>query len=135
MNATMKLFKPFLTFLLIIEAVFWLGASTATVHVNRRNSLGADEVYTNHNTYILGALLGGSIMESDNGSYTSIRVQPYATPALYDESLLFCGDQGAQFNGKRGVVVITYETRAHKMFKGVACHELISVFEVPEPKQ
>ena len=106
------------------------------VKKNRANTLGIGEVYTNPNRYLLASIIEGAIIRgnTDSDHYTNIRFQPYNTMSLYDETILFCGDQSAWFNGKRGPVVVTYETRAHKMFKGIACHELDSVFEVPSPE-
>jgi len=63
---------------------------------------------------------------------TNIRLQPFGTPQLYDESLLLCGDVSDQFAGKKGVLVLAYERQAHRMYRDVGCHELRGVFEVKE---
>ena len=134
--------KGFLFYVTTLIIGFTIGGFSAHVDAketakNRQNSLDVNEVYTNPNTYLFGAIVDGAIIRGDRDGefYTSIRVQPYHTAALYDENVLFCGNVGDEFNGKSRVVVLTYETRAHTLFKGIACHELTSVFEVQEPKQ
>lgn len=103
---------------------------------NRANSLGVDQIYTNPNVYLFGGLLSGQVFRGGNGEfYTSVRVQPYNTMSIYDESVLFCDNQSQWFNGKRRPVIITYERKAHRMFRGIGCHELFSVFEVPTPTE
>lgn len=93
---------------------------------NRPNSLGVSEQYQNPNAYLFAIPTDGTIMDGA----TNIRFQPYATAALYDESVLFCGDVSSYFDGKRGPLVVTYRREAARKYKGVGCHELISVFEV-----
>lgn len=95
---------------------------------NRPNSLGISETMQNPYTYLLALPINGQILD---GQYTNIRFQPYGAPALYDESLLFCGDVTDQFDGKHGPVVVTYRKQATRLYKGVACRDLLSVFEVP----
>jgi hypothetical protein len=94
---------------------------------NRPNSVGVDETYQNPNTYLLALPVDGQILD---GRFTNIRFQPYATAALFDQTVLFCGDVTEQFDGKRGPVVLTYLTQASGMYQGVGCHTLLSVFEV-----
>lgn len=94
---------------------------------NRPNSIGADKIYVNPYSYRLALLIDGQVLE---GKYTNIRFWPYGTPDLYDESVLFCGNVESEFNGRRGVLVITFRTQASRLYRGVPCHELISVFEV-----
>jgi len=120
----------------IIFAAFVFGLLVARAFgepvPNRPNSLGVTDVYVNPNTYTLALPLAASVMDGA----TSVRFQPFATAALYDETVLFCGDDvPEQFAGTRGPVVIIYETRAHKMFHGVACHTLKAVFEVKGREQ
>jgi hypothetical protein len=96
---------------------------------NRPNSLGVTESYQNPNTYLLALPVDATVL--DGGKYIAIRFEPFYTAALYDETVLFCdGNSVDQFQGKSGVLIITYETRAHQMYKGIACHHLIAVFEV-----
>lgn len=125
-----KVASWFIIFALAFLSLFAVLIATghADVLVNRPNSLGISETYTNPNSYLMAVPLEATALE--DGKYFNIRFAPYNTYALYDESVLFCGDVTPKFEGKNGVLVITYETRAHSMYKGIACHELVSVFEV-----
>jgi hypothetical protein len=96
----------------------------------RLNSIGADQLVTNPYTYILGLPIDGQVLE---GKYTTIRLWPYGASALYDVSILFCGDVTYSFH-KKGVVVVTYRIQASHTYKGIACHDLLGVFEVPVVK-
>jgi len=116
----------FLAFMLLFAVLIATGHAMPTK--DRPNSIGADVIYTNPYSYRLVLPIDGQVWE---GKYTSIRFWPYGTPELYDESLLFCGDVSSTFNGRKGVLVLTFRTQASHLYKGVACHELISVFEVP----
>lgn len=115
-----------LLFVLITGSYSLFGA--AAIPNNRPNSIGITESYSNPNTYVMGVPLEATPL--DGGKYFSIRISPYNTYSLYDESYVFCGDVLPKFEGKNGVIVLTFETRAHTMYKGLACHELVSVFEV-----
>jgi hypothetical protein len=95
---------------------------------NRPNSIGVEQFYMNKLTYTLALLLGGTI----NDEVTSIRLQPFGTPQLYDENLLLCGDVSDRFRGKNGVLILVYEWQSHRMYRGIGCHELKAVFEVKE---
>ena len=127
-----------LTWVILILAILCLcfGPLSILAHgsteprVNRPNSLGVSEVYQNSNVYLFGQPIDGQILEYEEDHATNVRFQPYNTPALYDESVLFCGMVADFFQGKRGPVVVTYDKIAHRRFNGIACHELISVFEV-----
>lgn len=102
-------------------------AHGTTTPAPRPNSLGVHETYQNPNTYILALPLDGQILD---GRFTNIRFAPYAAAALFDQTILFCGDVTEQFEGKTGPVTVTYRTQASGMYRGVGCHELISVFMV-----
>ena len=92
----------------------------------RPNSLGVPEEMHNSYTYLLGLPIDGQILD---GKDTNIRFWPYGTPALFDQTILFCGITDA-FNGKTGPVVVTYRTQASRVYQGVPCHDLKSVFEI-----
>ena len=124
-----------------MKLVFWLwviltialiALATDRLHgtttPNRANSLGVSETYLNPYTYMLGLPIAGQVIDE---KFTNIRFLPFGTPQIYDESILFCGDVTELFDGKRGVLAVAYETRAHAMYHAVACHELLGVFEVP----
>lgn len=93
----------------------------------RPNSLGVPQFIANQYSYLLALPLDGQVLD---GKYTNIRFWPYGTPALFDESILFCGNTTEAFD-KAGPVVVTYRTQASRVYQGVACHDLLSVFEVP----
>ncbi len=115
-----------LTFMVL--AAVLIATGHASVSGNQSKLLREPyEVYQNPYRYLLALPIDGQILES---KYTVIRFQPYATPEIYDETLLFCGDVTPMFEGKRGPMVITYRVRASQMYKGIACHDLINVFEV-----
>lgn len=116
-----------LALMFLVLAAVLIATGHATTTNNRPNTLGASQIYTNPYTYLLALPIDGQILE---GKYTNIRFQPYATANLYDESVLFCGDVADMFNGKHGPVVVTYRTQASRLYKGSACHALLSVFEV-----
>ncbi len=99
--------------------------------INRPNSIGITQFYTNPNMYMFGAIIGGRVMDGA----TVVTFQPYETMALYTEPILFCGDVSEQFNGKSGAVLVTYSRVAHRLFRGVACHEIVSVFEVHDDQE
>lgn len=110
---------------LLFGIMFCVGHTSTTG--NRPNSIGADKIYVNPYSYHLALPIDGQVLE---GKYTNIRFWPYGTPDLYDESVLFCGDVESEFNGRKGVLVITFRTQASHLYRGVPCHELINVFEV-----
>jgi len=117
---------------IILSTAIFLAMLAAIAHGstrdNRPNTLGAPQVVNNSWSYLLALPIDGQILE---GKYTNIRFSPYAAPDMFDQSILFCGDVTYEFNGKTGVVVVVYRTQASRMYKGAACHELLSVFEVP----
>jgi hypothetical protein len=124
-----------LIFLVFVAFAIAFGHAAITGK-NRANSLGVTEVYTNPNIYLFGVLTDGAILAGDHDDlYTNVRIQPYATMSLYDESILLCGNEAGSFKGKHGPLLLTYHRIASRAFKGIACHDLISVFEVPSPKE
>ena len=116
-------------------AICAVAAGATTTSNNRPNSLGVYQDYSNPNAYLLGLPVDGKIVGEGDQTYTNVRFQPYNTAALYDESLLFCGDVSGEFNGKSGPVVVTFHRIAHHMYHGVACYDLVSAFPVPASKQ
>jgi hypothetical protein len=94
---------------------------------NRPNSVGVSETYQSPVTYLFDLPIDGQILDD---RYTNIRFKPYATVALYDQTVLFCGDVTGQFDGKTGPVVVTYYTQASGRHDGIGCHDLVSVFTV-----
>lgn len=118
---------------LILSTLIFLALLSAIAHGStqsaRPNTLGAPQTVNNPWTYLLALPVDGQIFE---GKYTNIRLAPYGAPDLYDQSILFCGNIAYEFNGKTGVVVVVYRTQGSRLYRGTACHELLSVFEVQE---
>ncbi len=123
-----KILAAFLIMVLsfLVLAAFLIATGRAET-TNLPNSIGAPEVYTNPYRYLLALPIEGQVLE---GKYTNVRFAPYATPELYDETVLFCGDVAGEFDGKSGPMVVTYRVQASHMYKGIGCHQLLSVFEV-----
>jgi hypothetical protein len=69
--------------------------------------------------------IDGQVLDRD---YTNIRFWPYGTPALYEETILFCGDVSEYFS--REPVIIIYEKQAHTMYQGIACHKLVGALSI-----
>ena len=114
-----------LTFLVIVAVLIATGHASTTQP--RPNAIGAPNQMYNPFSYLIALPIDGQILE---GKYTNIRFAPYAAPNLYDETLLFCGDVTGMFDGKQGVVAITYRTQASRAYRGVGCHELLSIFQI-----
>ena len=114
-----------LTFLAIVAVLIATGHASTTQP--RPNTLGATNQMYNPFSYLIALPIDGQILE---GKYTNIRFAPYAAPNLYDETLLFCGDVTGMFDGKQGVVAITYRTQASRAYRGIGCHELLSIFQI-----
>jgi hypothetical protein len=94
----------------------------------RPNTLGVYEIYQNPNTYLIAEPLDAVFMQDEKEhTYTNVRFQPLNTAAYYDESVLFCGTVESF---KRLPMAITYLTRASQMYKGIACHEFVSAYEI-----
>lgn len=94
----------------------------------RPNSLGVVQEYTNPNTYLFAEPVEVTVMRDEKDrSYTNVRFMPYNTAAYFDETVLFCG---VVSDWKPVPVVVTYRTQASRMYRGIACHDFISTFEV-----
>jgi hypothetical protein len=93
---------------------------------NRPNSIGVEQFYMNPNTYLFASIIAGQVLDGA----TTIRFQPYETMSLYEESVLFCGDVRENFKDRSGPIVVTYRRVSHRLYHGIACHEIVSVFEV-----
>lgn len=127
--------KAFVYFLIVYVVLFLLvtalliGTGHASTTKARPNSLGVDQVYENNNAYLLALPIDGTNLEGNS----LIRFRPYNTPALYDETVLFCGSVNDYFHNAdgthmSGVLVIVYDKVGHRMYRGLACHDMIHVF-------
>jgi hypothetical protein len=114
-----------LTFMLIAAVLIATGHASTTRP--RPNTLGVAQFYDNPYAYLLALPVDGQVLE---GKYTNIRFAPYAAPDLFVQSILFCGDVTPMFDGKTGVLAVTYRAQASRLYQGVACHEILSVFQV-----
>lgn len=135
----MHKFLPALYIALWITLVAYAANATPSKQ-NRPNSLGIEQLYENPNIYLFAVPACGSqdncsILKDEKGrKYTNLKFQPYNTMSLFEEPVLFCGDVSDQFAGKRGAMVVTYRRQATLNYRGIGCHDLDSVFEVPAPK-
>ena len=78
---------------------------------------------------VTGYIKDGKVLGSEDRTYTSIRIAPQVYALPFDTSWLFCGYVGDEFNGKSGLITISFEARSHEMYQGIGCHALISVKE------
>lgn len=115
----------FLAFMLLFAVMIATGRAETTQ--KQRDPLENFEIQVNPYTYLLALPIEGQILDD---KYTNIRFWPYGAPELFDETVLFCGDVTPAFDGKHGPLIITYRIQGSKLYKGLACHELLSVFEV-----
>lgn len=121
-------------FMLLGFTIYAHGATTSTQH---HNSLGVVQYVDNPNAYIEGSIKcreqdacgevrrGGKIV-------TELNFNPSHTYALYSEKISFCGGVADSFQGKTGVLVVTYRRSVHETPGGVACHDLVGVHRVQE---
>lgn len=111
-----------------ILATIILALATHTSH----NSLGTTSFSENPYNYIVATAKDGEVIAE--GKATSLRLQPLYTYQLFDVQLLLCGDVSDRLSGTSQPMVLTYERRARRVVKGVACHELIGINEI-KPKK
>jgi hypothetical protein len=88
------------------------------------NSLGV--VQYNDNPYIYEAVQTLAEVTEVDGNM-NLRVKPVGTYMLYDDIVLLCGLPIEKFSGVTEPFLMTYERRAHRMVRGVACHDLLQV--------
>ena len=115
--------------LVIVLLLMSFPAHCRTSAPRHDNSLGAVIDGINPLMYNMGVMAHGQILEDEKErEYTSIEFAPYGGPMLFPEGILFCGNQAKPLTQwPLKVVVLTYERQAHTMFKGICCHELVSV--------
>ena len=125
-------FTLLLVGLMVLLAV--TGHCAITQQAGSKNSLGSVIEYTNPNSYLLGAIEGGEVIKDPAGRlYTLLTVQPAETFALYTEQLFLCGNRAEDFNGRaHKPLVLTYKRQASRMYGGLACQELKSVYELKD---
>jgi hypothetical protein len=117
--------------IIVLALLFMFGVCVSIAHGEatnpRPNSLGVSETYQNPNTYLFGLPIEGTVLDEQ---YTRVIFKPYAAPALYTTTILFCGNALNSFTNKP--MVIVFRTQASGKYQGVGCHELVGAFEVTE---
>jgi hypothetical protein len=114
-----------------ILAVSSLGNATTTKP--RENGLGVVISNIDPNDALVGSIVSGELHQDKDGRLgTSIRVHPKATYAMFDEAILFCGDESGALSLPDGTILkgnyaFTYRRAASRVIDGVSCHALISV--------
>jgi hypothetical protein len=124
--------------LVIVAALVWFifgvftlaHGSTSQDPEPHVNPFGLSD-YTNPNAYVLGFKYDGYT----DKALTVIQIRPYNTVLVHDEMLVFCGDVTSRFTGKTGTLAITYHRVAHRLVGNLACHDLVSVFEISEASE
>ena len=126
MRRTVLAFILVLVFLAMVLGAMVVGR--AAVSKKHNDSIGIVMQQGNPMSYIEGVVTNASLIEHG----INLRIQPRGTYALFTEDILFCDTEHvvSLFEGKRGPVVLTYETRAHRMIEEVSCHDLKYVDEL-----
>jgi hypothetical protein len=119
-------------FLLSVVLIGFSGFAYGAVGKKHGNSLGVIQYETNPFTYVEGSLSNVSLV----GTGVNLRLQPRGVYSLFTQEILFCDydNVAEKFAGKRGLMVLTYETVAHRSIEGIGCHDLRSVDEVKEER-
>lgn len=129
----MEIFKPTVCLIILILCVMLFGATghcRTSAPVPHKDSVVTFQ--QNPYVYLYGEITGGQVLLQDHVAFTWITFQPYGTLLL--QSVLFCGRQADAFNGKFGLLVVTYARKGTgDMYNGMACHELEEVMLVPQP--
>jgi hypothetical protein len=114
-----------LALIFVITAAIMIGTGHAEPSHNRKNSLGVLQTWNNPYTYLLALPVEGKQVE---GGFT-VRFWDFGMPELIDHTVFFC-DISDKFDGKKGVLVVVYETQAHRKANGLGCHYIKYVGEV-----
>jgi len=89
----------------------------------RDNAFGALIYQDNPNQYLMVQVRSGKIFTRGKRIYTNLSVAPTNTYGLFNQSVTFCGDQSDMFDGKNGVLVLTYSKVMHE----TDCYDLYRV--------
>jgi hypothetical protein len=107
-------------------------AHCATTSTAKHNSLGTT-ISIDPNAYFVGSIVSGEMHQDKDGRVgTNVRVHPKTMYALFDESIMFCGDESIRLSSPEGSILngdyaFTYRREASRLIEGIACHELRSV--------
>ena len=117
-------------FLLAVMAIGFVGFAHGAVGKKHDNSLGVLQYQSNPYTYFEGSIVSGAVIEPG----VNLRFQPRGTYGLFTQEILFCDyDSVAEkFAGKKGLLVLSYETVAHRTIQGIGCHRLVGVDKVQD---
>jgi hypothetical protein len=115
-----------LALVFVITAAIMIATGHAEPSQNRKNSLGVLQTWDNPYTYLLALPIEGKEVE---GGFT-VRFWDFGMPAMIDHTVFFCDARADKFDGKKGVLVMVYETQAHHKTAGIGCHDLKYVGEV-----
>jgi hypothetical protein len=118
-----------LTLLLLLIAT----PSHGVISKPHSNSLGTPMYTENPLMYKAGSFVTNSNAVSVIDGNLNLRIRPMGTYMLFDESVLLCGMPTDKFDGVVEPFVLTYERRAHRTVRGIACHELVRVDSI-KPK-
>lgn len=117
----------------LVFSMLFVTGSNGEVQKQKPNTFGTVSYFENPNTYMYGAIVGGAFVQSDKRIGTNLMFQPAHTFLLFTQSVLFCGNIGPSVKGNIGTpVVVTYETKAHEMVNGIACHNFVSINKVED---
>jgi hypothetical protein len=119
-------------FLLSVVLIGFAGFAHGAVNKKHDNSLGVVQYQTNPFTYFEGSISNTSLV----GTGVNLRLQPRGVYSLFTQEILLCDydNVAEKFAGKQGLLVLTYETVAHRSIEGIGCHDLHSVDEVKEER-
>lgn len=119
-------------FVLAVLTIGLTGFAHGAVSKKHDNSLGVIQYQTNPFTYVEGSISNVSLV----GTGVNLRLQPRGVYSLFTQEILLCDydNVAEKFAGKKGLVVLSYETVAHRTIQGVGCHDLRSVDEVKEAR-
>lgn len=127
----METFKPTLCLIILILCIVLFGATGhCSTNLPGIHPDGVVAFQQNPYIYLYGQITGGQVVRQNHVEFTWLTFQPAYT--ILQQSVLFCGNQSKDFNGKLGPLVVTYARRGTgDMYNGMACHELESVAPVP----
>ena len=109
----------------VITAVLLLAnAAHCSTTKPQTNSLGV--LQYNDNPFMYEAVQTIAEVTEVDGNM-NLRVKPVGTYMLYDDIIPLCGMPIDKFSGVTEPFLMTYERRAHRMVRGVACHDLLQV--------
>ena len=117
-------------FMLSVVLIGFTGFAHGAVGKKHGNSLGVVQYETNPFTYVEGSVSNVSLV----GTGVNLRLQPRGVYSLFTQEILLCDydNVAEKFEGKHGLMVLTYETVAHRSIEGIGCHRLVGVDEVKE---